>query len=126
MSVSADFVTYVIDQLAATAKVVSRRMFGGVGLYANELFFGLIAEDTLYFKVDDSNRGDYIRRGCKPFRPRAREPDAYSMNYFEVPADVIEDTDELSVWARKALSVAAASAASKRPGSRPRRKGSLR
>jgi DNA transformation protein and related proteins len=126
MSVSADFVTYVVDQLAATATVVSRRMFGGVGLYANGLFFGLIAEDTLYFKVDDSNRADYIRRGSKPFRPRAREPDTYSMNYFEVPADVIDDADELIVWARKALSVAAASAASKRAGSRPRRKPSVR
>jgi DNA transformation protein len=125
MSVSADFVTYVVDQLAATATVVSRRMFGGVGLYANELFFGLIAEDALYFKVDDSNRPDYVSRGSKPFRPRARAPDAYSMSYFEVPADVIEDTDELGRWARKALSVAA-SAASKRSGSRPRRKRPLR
>ena len=56
MPVSADYQAYVIDQLAGLAQVRSRRMFGGVGLYANDVFFGLIDDDTLYFKVDDIDR----------------------------------------------------------------------
>ena len=61
MSVSNDFLAYVIDQLGGRG-YSSRRMFGGVGLYSGELFFALIADDTLYFKVDDSNRGDFVAR----------------------------------------------------------------
>ena len=55
MSVSADFLQYVMEQLTAIARISSRRMFGGVGLYADDLFFALIDDDTVYFKVDDSN-----------------------------------------------------------------------
>jgi len=118
MSVSADYLAYVIDQLTPFGRVASRRMFGGVGLYLADVFFGLIADDTLFFKVDDSNRSDYTARGCKPFQPFADQPDAYSMSYFEVPADVLEDPDELKLWARKA--VAAAHAKRSTRGKRPR------
>jgi DNA transformation protein len=112
MSVSADFLEYVIEQLTPIARISSRRMFGGVGLYADELFFALIDDDTVYFKVDDSNRDDYVARGCKAFRPFADDP-AYSMSYFELPADVLEDTDLLRPWARKSFAVAASAAAAK-------------
>jgi DNA transformation protein and related proteins len=110
MSVSRDYLEYVVDQLASFA-VVARRMFGGVGLYSQELFFGLIDDDTLYLKVDDTNRDDYTSRGCEPFRPFA---DVASMSYFRVPPDVLEDADELAAWARKSLHVAAAAAAKPR------------
>jgi DNA transformation protein and related proteins len=55
MSVSNDFVEYVIEQLRLLGRVAARRMFGGVGLYVEGLFFGLIDDDTLFLKVDDSN-----------------------------------------------------------------------
>ncbi|HWK75183.1 MAG TPA: TfoX/Sxy family protein [Povalibacter sp.] len=118
MTVSADYLAYVIDQLAPFAKVTSRRMFGGAGLYADGLFFALLAEEELYFKVDDSNREDYVARGHRPFRPFPDKPEMSSMNYYQVPAEVLEDPDELKQWARKALAVAAAAAAAK---SKPKR-----
>jgi len=108
MSVSSDFTGFVIEQLEPCGRVTSRRMFGGVGLYAGGLFFGLIASDTLYFKVDDSNRADYEQRGSKPFQPFADKPE-FSMNYYDVPADLLDDAEELSRWARKSLAVALAS-----------------
>src|SRR6266850_109989 len=52
MAVTDDFLQYVLEQLAGLGHVVQRRMFGGAGLYHDERFFGLIARDTLYFKVD--------------------------------------------------------------------------
>lgn len=113
MSVSADYLAYVIDQFAPFAKLVSRRMFGGVGLYADGLFFGLLDDDTLYLKVDDSNRDDYVSRGCQPFRPLKNDPDAYSMSYFQVPQDVLEDSATLRLWARKSLAIALSVAAAK-------------
>ena len=59
MSISDEYLTYVIGQLECIGPVQSRRMFGGAGLYLDGLFFALIADDTRYFKVDDSNRSDY-------------------------------------------------------------------
>jgi DNA transformation protein and related proteins len=109
VAISNDFVEYVVEQLALFKRVRSRRMFGGVGLYADDLFFGLIAYDTLYLKVDDSNRADYLHAGCKPFVPFADKPDL-SMNYYDVPADVLDDAEELSRWARKSLAIALAAA----------------
>src|SRR5581483_10024767 len=89
---------------------LSRRMFGGAGLYFEELFFGLIAGDTLYLRVNDTNRPDYEKLGMSRFRPYADKPHL-SFNYYEVPAHVLEDADELVVWARRALQAAQAAAA---------------
>jgi DNA transformation protein and related proteins len=114
MAVSPDFLAYVVDQLGGFAKVRSRRMFGGVGLYADDLFFALIDDDTLYFKADDSNRSDYVERGCRPFQPFADDP-TYSMNYYNVPPEVVEDGDDLKRWAKKSCAVALAKAATRKP-----------
>ena len=66
MTVSSDYLAYILDQLRPFGHVVARRMFGGVGLYTDGFFFGII-DDTVYFKVDDSNRMDYEARGCRKF-----------------------------------------------------------
>jgi DNA transformation protein len=105
MPVSDDFHDYILEQLSAMRAVVSRRMFGGVGLYCDGLFFGLIDDDVLYLKVDDSNRPDYTTRGMEPFRPFKDKP-LYSMTYFQVPAEVLEDAEQLVEWSRKACAVA--------------------
>ena len=79
-------------------------MFGGVGIYSRGLFFALIAEDRLYFKVDDATRPDFEQRGMEPFRPFGEKS---AMGYYEVPADVVEDVNHLETWMQKALDVAA-------------------
>lgn len=113
MPVSPNFLEFVIDQLRVVGAVRSRRMFGGIGLYCDELFFGLIDDDILYLKVDDSNREDYVARGSEAFRPFPDDPNTVSMNYFRVPSDVLEDVDELAIWGRKSLVVASNAAAAK-------------
>jgi DNA transformation protein len=107
MAVNEDLLKYVLEQLAGLSHVIARRMFGGVGLYHGERIFGLIFGDTLYFKVDDSNRPDYEARGMGRFRPYADRPQL-SMTYYEVPADALEDADECVMWARKSVAIAAA------------------
>lgn len=74
-------------------------------MYCDEFFFGLISEDTLYLRVDDSNRADYSARGAGPFRPYADRPEL-SMSYYEAPADVLEDARALAEWARRSIEVA--------------------
>ena len=114
MPVSAGFRTFVLEQLEqATRDIHARAMFGGVGIYAGELFFALIANDILYFKVDEETRPKYISLGMKPFRPYGE--DGEEMKYFEVPVSVLEDADALRPWVADAVAVA------RRAGQTPRR-----
>jgi DNA transformation protein len=106
MTVSADFLNYVLGQLSALQGLATRRMFGAVGLYGDGAFFGLISGDVLYFKVGDVNRHDYESRGMSRFRPYRDRPQL-SMRYYEVPAEVIEDAEECILWARRSVIVAA-------------------
>ncbi|MEK6744112.1 MAG: TfoX/Sxy family protein [Nitrospirota bacterium] len=110
MPVSKEYLDYIIDQLKVFGPVTVKRMFGGAGLYHQNGFFGLVANDVLYFKVDDGNRADYEAAGSGPFRPF----ETYAMSYYEVPADVLEDEDQLKEWANKAVAVAMRKPAARR------------
>jgi DNA transformation protein len=107
MSVSKEFSSYVQEQLRLLPSLTSRRMFSGVGLYSDGLFFALLADDTLYCKVDDSNRSDYVGRNMQPFTPFT---DQRSMSYYTIPIEVLEDSEELTRWAKKSVAVALAAA----------------
>ena len=105
MSVSPSFRGFVLEQLArATPGIRARSMFGGVGVYAADLFFALMDDDTLYFKVDYVTRPQFKARGMAPFRPYGQDGEV--MQYYEVPADVLEDPEELGAWVEAALAVA--------------------
>ena len=105
MPVSPSFQTFVVDQLSRVVpQARARRMFGGVGIYSGKVFFALIADDTLYFKVDDSNQADFEARQMGPFRPYGYEGEV--MQYYQVPDDLLEDVEALRPWVEKALAVA--------------------
>ena len=105
-SVSDGFRDFVLEQLRRTVVGVrARSMFGGVGVYAGELFFALMDDDTLYLKVDQSTRGRFEARGMGPFRPGGESGEV--MQYCEVPGDVLEDVDLLAPWVEDAVAVAA-------------------
>ena len=84
--------------------MTARRMFGGVGIYSEQAFFALIADDTLYFKVDGTTRPEFEARGMEPFRPYGK--DGAEMQYFQVPEEVLEDLESLRSWAERAIAVA--------------------
>jgi DNA transformation protein len=117
MAVSRGFVDFVVEQLEGCGVIATRRMFGGVGIYCGDIFFALIDNDVLYLKVDDSNRDDFVKAGCRPFQPYG--PGGETMSYYGVPASVLENADDLAKWGRKAIAVAIA--AKNRPASRRRR-----
>lgn len=89
-----------------------RRMFGGAGVYADGVMFGLIAEDTLYLKGDVETKRDFEAEGLCPFvyEGRGRK---ISMSYWRAPERLLDDPDELVVWARTALEAARRAAAAK-------------
>ena len=96
----AEFKAFVEDQLRGLRRVVYRSMFGGYGLYQHQAFFGIIFRGRLYFKTRDETRRRYQQAGMKPFQPSEKQT---LKNYYEVPADVLEDPDELMAWAREAI-----------------------
>jgi DNA transformation protein len=105
MPVSTTFRQWVREQLEPSVRALrDRSMFGGVGIYAGDLFFALLAEDRLYMKVDDSNRSDFTAAGMEPFRPFPDQD--FVMSYYEVPLEVIENRNRLGEWASKAIEVA--------------------
>ena len=93
------FQQFVLDQLNDMPGVMCRAMFGGYGLYQNGRFFGIIHQDRLYFKTHDGTKEYYLQQGMKPFRPN---PSQTLKNYYEVPAEVIEDPECLIRWAWEA------------------------
>jgi len=106
MSVSDEFVDYVLDQFSGWQEVSARRIFGGAGLYCDGVMFGLIADDVAYLKVDDSNREDFVKAGSSAFNPYPEKAKSVVMSYYEIPADILEDRELLSKWAERALAVA--------------------
>src|SRR4051812_30467292 len=103
MGFSPEYRAAVEEKLSAAVPLRTKPMFGGVGIYSEELFFALIAEDKLYFKVSELNQADFEARGMEPFYPYdSPKP----MGYWELPPGVIDDHEELRVWIDKALAVA--------------------
>jgi DNA transformation protein len=109
MAVSATYLAFVKEQLESIRHLADKRMFGGVGLYADAVFFGLIDDDTLYLKVDDRTRPRFEQAGSGPFRPDPKKPEAAMSGYYNVPVSVLEDRDALGEWAREAIAVGASS-----------------
>ena len=98
-------------------------MFGGAGVYCGGVFFALVFEDQLYFKVGDADRAEYEERGMQRFKPYADRPEL-SMTYYTVPVDVLEDSEQLREWGRR--SVAAALILAKAKGAAGARKDKTR
>lgn len=93
------FKDFVLDQLADLHGVTCRAMFGGYGLYNSARFFGIIHKERLYFKVTPTTLPAYREHGMKPFRPNVKQT---LKSYYEVPIQVVEDSEQLAAWANQA------------------------
>jgi len=123
MAVRDSYREYVLEQLGRVRPVTWRKMFGGVGVYADDRFFALLDNDTLYFKTGEANRADFESRGMRPFQPFG--PGTKPMDYHELPGAVLENVAELPEWIAKAVAVAAMAKTrkpvSKHPQAAPKR-----
>jgi DNA transformation protein and related proteins len=103
MPLSAEFLSRATAQLNAARPVRTRKMFGGLGIYLGEAFFGVCDDDKTFFKVDDENIQEYESRGMGPWIMGGQIND----NYREVPDGVMADPGELGDWIDAAAEVAA-------------------
>lgn len=99
---------FIRDLFAPFRHVAVKRMFGGAGLYADGLMFGLVFADVIYLRVDAASIADFEREGSAPFvYPLAkRRPGHASRHFWRLPERLYDDPDELAVWAGRALAVA--------------------
>lgn len=111
MPVSPEFRDFAVEQLGRIVPVSARPMFGGVGLYADGLFFGLMDDDLLYLKTGAGTRARYEAAGMPAFQPIPGSP---PMAYHQVPPELIETPEALRPWVEEALEVARSARRKKR------------
>ena len=108
-----EFVSYVLELLEPMGGVIAKRMFGGYGIFRDGLMFGLVADNMLYFKVDDQNRKDYEDQGLEPFS-YDRKGKQMTMSYYRAPEEALEDGETMIIWAEKSFSAALVFASNKK------------
>ena len=100
------YVDYILDLLLPLGNIKVRKMFGGYGIYQGGIFFAIISDNILYFKVGDNNRSLYEKHDSKPFSYEGKHGKIITMSYWEVPIDVLENPTQLALWVRDAVNAA--------------------
>lgn len=102
---SREFCQTVLQHLNQVAPVTSRAMFGGYGIYTNGIMFALIAHDLLYFKVDDSNRENFLALGMAPFTYEGKGK-PITMSYYQLPNSIWQEPALLMEWIETSAAIA--------------------
>ncbi len=120
--VEKEFVSYVVDLMQSIGPVRAKAMFGGHGVFLDELMFALVADNILYLKVDKETETEFKDRGLDAFAYQKKGKETsykvIKMSYYQVPEEALEDSEEMNLWANKAYSVALRAASKKRINNR--------
>ena len=101
-----DFVDYVLkDLLSGIRGIRCRAMFGAYGVYQDDTIFGIIDEDMLYLKADDTHKRPFEEAGSQPLRDTSAKGKEIAGPYWTVPADILEDREELTRWVERAIDI---------------------
>lgn len=114
MVASDGFADFLREQLAPLGHVTVRRMFGKSGVFCDGLMLGMVADNTLYLRVDDENRTAFKEAEAHPPLNYSKQGRSIDLSFWRAPERLFDDPDELVEWARSALA-AARRVAAKRP-----------
>lgn len=103
-----EFIDWLEDQLQGLGRLRARAMFGGWGLYLDELFFALLIDDELYIKADAAGEAYFAAAGSEPFFYARRDGRTVRLGFWRVPAAIVDDAQALRHWARLGLAAALA------------------
>ena len=106
MVASADFAEFLCEQLAPLGRISMRRMFGKTGVFCDGVMLGMVTENTLYFRVDELNRETFKEAQSAPPLNYRKKGTLIDLSFWRVPERLIDEPDELVVWARSALAAA--------------------
>jgi DNA transformation protein len=117
---------FVVDLFEGVGGVSAKRMFGGLGVYADGVMFALVTgEGAVCIKADDHLKSELKLHGSTPWvwtpssGPRAGQ--SVEMGYWRLPENALDDPEEAAVWGRKALAVAQAAKTKKKPKAKKRK-----
>ena len=94
-----EFIEFLHEVFAGFGSINTRKMFGGYGIYHDDLMFGLVADDTLYLKVDKSTEQQFIDKDLSQFE-YDKGNKKVKMSYYLAPEEIYDDPDEAVYWAR--------------------------
>ncbi|HEX9241840.1 MAG TPA: TfoX/Sxy family protein [Anaeromyxobacter sp.] len=103
MPTDPSFIAHVLDLLAPVGEVTARAMFGGHGIYAEAVMFGLLDDDELFLKTDDATRATFVEAGCRQWHYVNKKVRMENTGYFRPPDEAHEDPEAMAPWARLAL-----------------------
>src|SRR5881394_2876583 len=109
---------FLIDLFSDFGPVTIRPMFSGFGITADGINFAMALRAGLYFRADDQTIPQFEAEGSKPFQYQTRAKTVTVNSYWQLPARLFDDTEELGVWARAALAAAQRAALKKHPKAR--------
>jgi DNA transformation protein len=120
MVASASFAEFLREQLVPLGRLTMRRMFGKTGVFCDGVMFGMVADNTLYFRVDDDNQAAFEEARSFPPLNYEKKGSTIDLSFWRVPERLFDEPDELVSWARAALAAAHRVAAKRKPAA-PRR-----
>lgn len=97
------YATYVLDLLARFSDIKMRKMFGGYGIYQENIFFAIIIDDILYFKVDSKTQSLYEQFDSEPFSYVGKNNKRITMSYWQVPSEILDNSDQFDEWVSAAV-----------------------
>ena len=100
------FAEYCAELLSGLGTVRVKRMFGGHGIYLDDLFMAIVVGETLYLKVAEETRPRFEAAGCEPFVYTAKGRNQVSLNYRAAPAEAMDSPALMRPWARLAVEAA--------------------
>jgi len=106
MAVSQSFIDQAKDLFHSFGDIRVRKMFGGAGVYCDDLFFAIMDDDTIYLKADGETQAAFEARGLSPFTFETKDGSAASMSYYSAPEEIFDDEDDLREWTTLALNAA--------------------
>ncbi|AHY50850.1 TfoX/Sxy family protein [Bradyrhizobium japonicum] len=106
---------FLIDLFADFGPVTIRKMFSGYGISADGINFALALRAGLFFRADEVTIPGFEAEGSKPFQYSTRAKTVLVNSYWELPARLFDDSEELAQWARAALAAAQRARVKKRP-----------
>jgi DNA transformation protein len=120
MAISAGFIEQAKELFRPFGDIRVKKMFGGAGVYCDDLFFAIMDDGAVYFKVDGETRKEFEGRGLSQFTFEMKDGASASMSYYTAPEEIFDDEDQLRHWTTLALDAARRAAKFKKNSAKKR------
>ena len=111
---------FIRELFAVFGPVRLRRMFSGIGIFADGRMFGCAVGGLIHLKTDDVIVADFAVEQSGPFLYPTKGGMRTLRSYWRLPERLYDDPEELVLWARRSLEAARRAAARPR-AAKPKR-----